>query len=474
MNHPAMHEGRPIGFQADPGPQTRFLELANVFEVMYGGAAGGGKTTAACIDFLRYVGQGYRTNYKGVLFRRVQPEIEKALVPETMKWFPMLGGRYKEHKKMWVFPEGEICYLGHAQFQNDIKAYLGSEMQFIYFDELTTFLEYQYTYAMSRLRSSQGIPVRMRAGTNPGSDGHEWVFRRFAPWLDPKSKLKASSGQVLYFIIENDKPICVPKGTRDSDGNLARGRVFIAAKSDDNRHLDADYKRTLMELDPVTREQLRNGNWLIRPAKGLYYKRAWFEFVEAAPAEMRWVRAWDLAATEARKGKGDPDWTVGAKLGVSLNPNHAGLFFIGDVVRMRGAPGDVEATIKATAELDGKNTMVVMPRDPGQAGVDQVRHYAKLLAGFNVRFRIQTGDKTHRQNPFSAQCARLVGNVKIVRGEWNEAFLQVLEAFPEGSHDDDVDAAATAFNELVTGGDYVPPGDGDVDTSNVVESFGGF
>ena len=107
-------------------------------------------------------------------------------------------------------------------------------------------------------------------------------------------------------------------------------------------------------------------------------------------------------------------------------------------------------TVYATAEIDPAGTTIVIPQDPGQAGVAQTESYSHLLEGFEVRFERETGDKITRAQPFSAQCE--AGNIKLVKAPWNEPFIQCLEAFPEkGMHDDDVDAASGAFNAFNLG-----------------------
>jgi predicted phage terminase large subunit-like protein len=153
------------------------------------------------------------------------------------------------------------------------------------------------------------------------------------------------------------------------------------------------------------------------------------------------VRAWDLAATEAQAGS-DPDWTVGLRLTLDAD----GLFLVEDVVRLRGSPHKVERAVRATAERDGKAVRVVLPQDPGQAGKAQGQGYLRLLAGFDVRLRRETGDKITRAGPVSAQAE--AGNLRLLRAPWNAALLDELENFPEG-HDDQVDALAGAFRELV-------------------------
>ena len=435
-------------WRPNPGPQTRFLQLT-CHEALYGGAAGGGKSEAALVDALRYVGKGFGRNYQALLLRREFPELERTLIARSWELYPRLGGRYSQKKKLWLFPGGETVEFGHAEHEKDIRKYQGAQYQYVYFDEETTFTEYMYLYMFSRVRSAHGVPCRVRGGTNPGSEGHEWVFARFAAWLDPKHPNRAEPGEIRWFIRDNDVDTEVPKGTP-----LARSRTFIPAKLRDTPQLDDEYRANLRQLDPVTRAQLEDGNWLIKPGKGLYYKRAWFTFVEpdAVPTDVQWVRFWDRAATEPQKGKGDPDWTVGVLLGRvrSSHPRLAGKYVIAHAERMRGSPGDVEATIKATAALDNpgpeKPVMVALSKDPGQAGKFEAAYYARELAKYNVRFFPETGDKITRQNPVSAQCA--AGNLLIVKGEWNTPFVATLESFPEGGHDDDVDALAGAFNAL--------------------------
>jgi predicted phage terminase large subunit-like protein len=123
-----------------------------------------------------------------------------------------------------------------------------------------------------------------------------------------------------------------------------------------------------------------------------------------------------------------------------------GRLVIEDVQRLRSRPAGVQKLVIQTAHDDPPGTRTVIPQDPGQAGVDQIDNYARLLVGHDCRFRRVHGDKETRAQPLSAQCE--AGMVTLVRAKWNEPFLQALEAFPEeGMHDDDVDAAADAFNE---------------------------
>jgi len=178
-----------------------------------------------------------------------------------------------------------------------------------------------------------------------------------------------------------------------------------------------------------------------RPGEGALFKVALIQSIPA-PIAGKTVRAWDLAAT-AQLGTRDPDWTVGVRM--TRTPD--GKYIIEDVVRLRGSPDEVEATIVATASRDGHGVEVRLPQDPGQAGKAQVLYLTRKLAGYRVHSQPVTGDKSTRAAPFASQVN--VGNVLIVQAGWNRAFLDELGGFPSGAHDDQVDAAADAFAGLI-------------------------
>lgn len=431
-----------IAWQPNPGPQTRFLS-SPAFEVLYGGAAGGGKSAALLAGALRHVA---RPDYRAILFRRTFPELEKSLIDKSRNLYPRVFPQayYNEQKKVWTFPSGALIYFGHLEHEQDVQQYQSAEFQYVGFDELTHFTRRQYRYMVSRCRSSSGIPSRVRAATNPGGPGADWVIERFGPWLradDPDyDDITAKPGEVLYFITngETDEDEVVSEGTPH-----ALARTFIPAKVQDNPHLmknDPGYVARLMSLDPVTRKQLLDGNWLAKAAPGEMFKRHMFRLLDVAPALGQFVRWWDRAATEPKKENKDPDWTVGLKM--CRTPE--GLYVVTDVFRDRLLPGKVMATIKATAHLDGVETMVALAKDPGQAGVFEMEAYLKELAGFNVRFFPETGNKVVRAQPASAQAVG--GNMAVVKGRWNAAFFTELEAFPTvGVKDDQVDGLSGAF-----------------------------
>jgi len=152
------------------------------------------------------------------------------------------------------------------------------------------------------------------------------------------------------------------------------------------------------------------------------------------------VRAWDLAATGA--GSGDPDWTVGLKLTRCDN----GTYHVADIRRGRGGPHEVASWLLETAEADGPEVTIGLPRDPGQAAVYQVQALTRMLAGYKVVASPEQGAKAIRAMAVASQVA--AGNVSVQRAAWTRAFLEEISIFPNGRKDDQVDALSRAFSLL--------------------------
>lgn len=461
MNAPATA----IGWAPHPGPQTAFL-ASNVTELLYGGAAGGGKSDALLVGALRLVNE---PSYRAVLFRRTFPELEDSLIDRAWSYYPALGGTYNQNKHRWTFPSGAQINLRSMQHEADRFDFKSAEFQYIAFDELTSFTESQYRYLFSRLRSSKGLPCVMRAGTNPGGAGHDWVLRRWAPWLYPNPAIDPDRarpeeyagpfelpGIRLHYRHDqaNDVEELVPSGTPGS-----YSRSFIPATVYDNPSIienDPDYLIRLGALDRVERARLLGGDWMIRGAAGEWFDRSWFDVVPRGPGPLAVarVRYWDRAATEAEKTSSQtaadqgPDWTAG----VLMSRDVHGFCYVEDVVRFRGPPHVVEKRIADTARRDRRDygeVVQCLEQDPGQAGKFEVSHYVrKTLAGYNVRVRRPQGNKVKRAKPFSAQAEQ--GTIRLVRGPWNTAYLDELELFPEGKKDQ-VDGSSGAYSQVVAG-----------------------
>ncbi|MEE9481847.1 phage terminase large subunit [Methylobacterium ajmalii] len=174
--------------------------------------------------------------------------------------------------------------------------------------------------------------------------------------------------------------------------------------------------------------------------EGGLFQASWFTFTVAPPLRRNRVRAWDLGATL------DGDWTVSVLMSRDLQ----GGFYIEEVTRDRLTPAKVEDLIMRKAAQDGRGVQIILPQDPGQAGVSQIQNLTRKLAGYRVKAVRPSGSKEVRAAAFAAQCENK--NVQLVGGAatgWRQVLLDELATFPLGTHDDQVDACADAFNALI-------------------------
>lgn len=416
-------------------PQAAFLSLPHL-EALYGGAAGGGKSDALLMAGLQYVDV---PGYAALIMRRTFRELRMpgGLIPRAMEWLGSTDASWNGEAHEWRFPSGATLTFGHAEHEDTVYSYGSSEFQFIGFDELGTFLESQYRFMRSRARRPMGLPVpiRLRSASNPGS---EWVKSHFIPFEDPMT------GRIEW--------------PRDRDSNEIR--VFIPAKLEDNPFLDREeYRKTLAGLDPVTRARLLAGDWSVGIQAGMF-RRAWFPIEGSQDPEIRYsrpVRRWDLAATP-KTATNDPDWTAGAKMVREMQRNGrpivdekrraAGRFWLLDVARSRSRPLDVETMITSTAELDGRETVIEIEREPGASGKILIATWQRKLVGYAVRGIPALKSKELRAAPFSS--AAEAGLIVLLRGFWNVPWLEEAEAFPTpGVHDDMIDVSVGAWESLV-------------------------
>ena len=444
--------------QAQSGPQLEFLASPADIAI-YGGAAGAGKSYALLLCPIPYLSV---SGFNAAIFRRNTGDLLKGggLWDESHGLYPQLGGMSRETPQIeWRFPSGSVVQFAHLDDERTKFKWQGSQVCMIGFDELAGeagFTESQFWYMLSRNRSTCGVKPRVRATTNPEADS--WVSRLIEWWIDQDTgyAIPERGARVRFFIRDGDELVWGNTPDDLADYRLESGLpipptslTFIPASWRDNRIMlesDPGYETRLSVLPSVERAQLRDGNWMVRPAAGDYFKREWVseKLVDRAPDGLRLVRGWDLAATRPRPGT-DPDWTCGTKMGVDKE----GAFFVVDHVYDRGDAAWVENFVRGVAERDGHSCEVAMPEDPGQAGKGQTLAYTRKLAGFSVRFWPVSGDKVTRFKPFSAQVGN--GNVYVVRGDWNERWFRELENFPppkRQGHDDDADSTATAFSAL--------------------------
>ena len=433
--------------QPQPGPQEKFLSC-NADIVFYGGAAGGGKTYALLMEPLYDVPN---PQFGAVIFRRTTKQVtsEGGLWDTAIDLYEPLGVKPNQNDLSLKFPSGAKVTFAHMEHEKNRLDWQGSQIPLIAFDELTHFTWKQFVYMLSRNRSTSGAKSRIRGTCNPDPD--HWVRRFIDWWIDEEGyAIPERSGVIRYFVIEGDDVIWGDSPDdlkKDNPARRPRSFTFIMSSLKDNKILmdnDPDYQANLQAMTRVERAQLLDGNWNIRPSAGMYFRRSDFEVVDAAPKKpLKTVRAWDQAGTKKKQtDSSDPDWTVGGRMSLGRD----GFYYIEHMERFREDPSRVDDGIKSVASQDGGSVTIRLAQDPGQAGKSQARSQTQMLSGYRVRAVPVTGDKETRAKPFASQVQ--AGNVKVVRGKWNEDFFRELEDFPEGSHDDIVDAFSDAFDEL--------------------------
>ena len=224
-----------VFFHANEGPQTDFL-AAGEKDVLYGGAAGGGKSYAMLVDPLRYA---HKKAHRALILRRSMPELRE-MIDKSRELYPQAfpGAKFKEVEKLWNFPSGAKVEFGFLERDADVYRYQGQAYSWIGFDEITHLpTEFSWNYLASRLRTTdKEIQTYLRCTANPGGVGSHWVKKRY---IEPNETNNSFMGK---------------------DGLT---RKFIPAKLADNPYLAEDgiYEQMLKSLPPIQRRQLLEGNW---------------------------------------------------------------------------------------------------------------------------------------------------------------------------------------------------------------------
>jgi predicted phage terminase large subunit-like protein len=343
------------------------------------------------------------------------------------------------------------------QFDKSLTTWRGSQVPLIGFDQLETFTKKQFFYMLSRNRSKSGVRPYIRATCNPEPG---WLADFLSWWIAPDGYADLDRVGKIRWMVRGPGDEIFWADTREAlikeyPGSKPKSVTFIVSTIYDNQELlkiDPDYLSNLQAQDFIDRARLlgdpkRGGNWKIRPAAGLLINRDWIEIVteQEIPAGGRTVRYFDLAATTLKLKKSDPDYTASVKMkkvGVT--------YYVLHMTEERLSPAKTDERMKQLAELDGPGVKQKWEREGGASGKRDAYHIATLLDGYDASSERPQGDKITRGKGLSAQA--LAGNVKLLKGAWNERWLDHMHGQPEWPHDDIWDASTGAYRELSDGG----------------------
>jgi predicted phage terminase large subunit-like protein len=397
--------------------QQHFLLHTHTREVFYGGAGGGGKSQALWYGALQYVDT---PGYAALILRRSYVDLARpgALMDRSKVYLAGTAAVWNATDKRWTFPSGATITFGYLEKRDDHLQYASAELQYIAFDELTHFAEYQYTFLFSRLRrlANATVPTRMRSASNPGGPGHDWVKERF-----------------------------VDSATRKA------GRVFVPAKVCDNPAMDmADYRANLANTDPLTRQQIEDGDW--DAVAGGRFAKTWFRrYAWRGDYLIRPGKPPVLLSQCRRFGTCDPaasvktsaDYTVVSAWAVT--PDHDLIWL--DCVRQRLEVPDI---VPAIEKLYAKWNLSYVGIEGGgtQQGVYQAAKRTKMIV---KELRPEATDKLAKAMP--AILLAESGRIYLPQiAAWCETCLAELCRFTGDdkidSHDDVVDTVGYAAAEL--------------------------
>lgn len=251
-------------------PRQNLFHDAEGDEVLYGGQAGGGKSKAIIADAI-----GFAIENKGVrvgLFRRTYPELAKSLVIELQKTLPYGFYHYNKTEKVAELPNGSRLEFNYCQNESDVYHYQSTEYDRLYFDEVTHFTRFQYTYLVSRLRTTkQGIKPQVKCGSNPGNVGHMFVKDRFIDGAIPEQLTERF----------------------DSESGRRFTTMFIPASIDDNKYIlqnDPTYKDRLLSLPEKERRMLLEGDWDVFSGQVFSEWRRSIHIIEPIELKPEWNR----------------------------------------------------------------------------------------------------------------------------------------------------------------------------------------
>lgn len=436
--------------------------------VLFGGAAGSGKSYLGVMAFLAWVTRQDMHMFRGVILRRTMVQVSGPGGPaETgQDIYQEFSAQWKSKEGKFVFPNKATIVCKGCEQEKDRFNFQGWQVSAFLVDEAQQFEESQILYFISRMRTEAPMRPRMIMTANPDYDSYLRVWLEDAGYLDDKGFPREDmDGKKTWFIrVGNDM---IWAKTREAllekygEKCGPMSFTFFPATCVDNPILlerDPSYLFKLQSLPRVERERLLDGCWYSREEASTLFQRGWVTEVDLPPQTgVTRVRAYDLAGTLKSEANYDPDYSAT----VLMSRDKNGIFTIEEVERRRGRHGDIEDWILSNAYRDGPNVTVIIPKDAGAAGGAWCASIMRKLSesGYYSRSMPIAGkSKILRFAPFAS--AAHAGAIRIVRNcvsdtenniyGKNDVLFDELESF-DGSrkgHDDMADGCADAYTAL--------------------------
>ena len=424
---------------------------------------GAGKSFMGVMAFLPYIKY---PNFRGLITRRTTPQLTGpgGIADVAMDLFRKVDPKvkYRTMDKVFVFSSGATVSLRHFEYEQDEINFQGLQADLILVDEAQQFTERQVVYLRGRNRNPRCPEVRPRMLLTCNPEKHSFL-RAWLDWhLDEKgfpiperdSKRRyflrlngkmnwAESSEELVEKFNDGKNPCIPTSINFISANVFDNPVLLEAQP--------EYLGNLLAMGRVEQDKYLHGCWDAELETNGYWKKEWCEVVDKAPmTAIKKIRAWDISGTIPSETNPRPDYTVG----VLMSKDKYGTYYVEDVVRFHARHGEVFEKMVEIAKKDGDDVVIVVPQDPGAAGKQYASTLVRDLANLGYYARMKGTNKSKLQwfAPFCAACES--GNVRLVMGEWNEEYINELQAFDGGNKrlkDDQVDASGDAFIMLATG-----------------------
>lgn len=417
----------------------------------FGGLAGVGKSFMLNLKKLQNL---CYPNFTGATFRRSSKAFDAggSIWQEAVQMFNPLKPRVNRAIHRFEFPNNVTLDYSHLQYEQTVYNHQGSQFARIDFDELTHFTEFQVIYMLSRNRPllTCTAPAQVAATMNPDADS--WV-RNWVDWYidDDGFAMWDRSGIKRWFIRRDDEQLwfdsyesAMTYITKNKLIDIPKSFTFIPARREDNKlffesESGHKYLSNLQSMTSVERARLLEGNWNIKYTKGSLFKKDWLP-IEIISEDLQFdavYRGWDLAATVNKNS----DWSATTKIGKIGNT-----FYILDYQRYKRTPAQLLEVIRMTAEKDGVLVKQVFEQEGGSSAIFQKHAILDLLREYQVQFIKPMKNKTERAGAFSVACENknVYVNDKELKADYIKEFLE----FPEGQHDDMVDATTLAYNAI--------------------------